>query len=48
MKINLTKALTFFKGWGIESSYVLGLLFADGNVCHELYLINNDEERSDE
>jgi intein-encoded DNA endonuclease-like protein len=28
----LTTALTFFKTWTADSSYVLGLLFADGNL----------------
>lgn len=31
-KIPLTKALSFFKTWTLESAYVYGLLYADGNV----------------
>ena len=30
--INLTKALSFFQTWTLESAYVYGLLYADGNV----------------
>ncbi|MBI1258462.1 MAG: hypothetical protein GC204_13425 [Chloroflexi bacterium] len=30
----LTTAEMFFKDWNAESAYVLGVLFADGNVCN--------------
>ncbi len=32
--IQLTTAETFFKEWNAKSAYVLGVLFADGNVCN--------------
>lgn len=32
--LQLKTALTFFKNWNAENAYVLGVLFADGNVCN--------------
>ncbi|MCC6802180.1 MAG: hypothetical protein IT319_04775 [Anaerolineae bacterium] len=34
ISINLTRALTFFQTWTLESAYVYGLLYADGNITH--------------